>query len=281
MRRKHLENLVVLAALCLVGCGRSIDTGQERVDAADAVVAVSNSYLAAVARELLGADVPLTVLAEPGMCPGHFDMRPSQVRQAASCRVVLRFDFQQSLDARFQAAGGRLPRIIAVTVPGGMCEPASYVAACRQAADALVTEGLVPRDVADQRLADVARRMEELAGWTHQQIEAAGLAGTPVLTSRHQAAFCGLLGLKVAATFPVADTAVLSEIDQAVQQGRAAGIRLIVANRPEGRQAADALADQFQARVVVFDNFPAAKEPDAFERLVRGNVAALVEAARP
>jgi len=281
MRRKRLENLIVLAVLCLVGCGRSIDTGQERSDEPDAVAAVSNSYLAAVAREFLGAEVPLAVLAEPGMCPGHFDMRPSQVRQAASCRVVLRFDFQRSLDARFQAASSRPPRIVAVTVPGGMCEPASYVAACRQTADALVAEGLVPRDVADQRIADVAARMEELAGWARQQLEAAGLAGTPVLTSRHQAAFCGLLGLKVAATFPVADTALLSEVDAAAKQGREAGIRLIVANRPEGRQAADALADQFQARVVVFDNFPTGQEPDAFERLVRGNVAALVEAARP
>jgi len=293
MRQLSFLAAVLLVAVVLAGCGPSFeaagregpspqgvsaakDTGDEEVDGA---VGASNSFLAAVARDLLGNDAPLVVMAKPGMCPGHFDIRPSQVRQAAACRVVLRFDFQKSLDARFQSTAARQPRVVEVDVAGGLCEPKSYVAACRQVAEVFVAEGLLSRETADPRLADVTARMDELDRWAREQIQKAGLADAPVLASRHQAAFCCGLGLKVAAEFPSADTAGMSEIDQSVKQGREAGVRLIVANLPEGRQAADALAERFQAKVVVFGNFPMANDPQAFEQLVRDNVMALVQTA--
>jgi hypothetical protein len=123
--------------------------------------------------------------------------------------------------------------------------------------------------------------MEDLDASLRAQVEAAGLAGLRVLASRHQAAFCQRLGLQVVSTFPAADVALPSEIAGAVQQGQASGVEWIIANVPEGRQAADALADRFGAGVVVFGNFPDAQGTDSFDRLVRGNLALLVEATQP
>ncbi len=285
MLKKSLPCIALLLFLSIVGCGHSsevaVPTDTDTVGDGAAAIAVSNSYLAAATREVLGERTPLVTLAEPGMCPGHFDLRPSQVRQALNCRVLIRFNFQASLDARFQAAGTRPPRIVSVAVAGGLCEPASFVAACRQIAEALVDAGLLTQEQGDERIAVASRRMEELEGWARCQVEKAGLVAMRVLASQHQAAFCRWLGLDVVGTFPAADTTVPSQIDQAVEQGKKAGIRLIVANLPQGRQAADALADRFGAKVVVFGNFPETDEPQAVDQLIRGNVTRLVDAARP
>ncbi len=62
---------------------------------------------------------------------------------------------------------------------------------------------------------------------------------------------------------------------------RTGQVQLIIANRPEGRQAADALADRFGAQVIVFDNFPDGHGRDSFDRLVRTNVEQLVKAVQP
>jgi len=241
------------------------------------LIAVSSSYLAAALRDLLGEDVTLLVLAEPGMCPGHFDLRPSQVAQLRACALLARFDFQQSLDARL--ADGAT-QVVAVSVPGGMCVPASYQEVCRQLADVLVAQQRLSQSQADRQLAAVAERMKHLADWCHAQIDAAGLRDQPVLCSGHQAAFCRSLGLSVAATFSAADTAQASQIDQAVKQGEKAAVRLVIANRPEGRQLADALADRLQAKVLVFGNFPNGQTAHSFDRLVRDNLELLTEAAR-
>jgi len=247
--------------------------------AASAPVAVSSPYLEAAVRDVLPKDVPLIRLAGPAMCPGHFDMRPSQISDLAKCRLLVRFDFQQALDEKLGQRGGNSLPSLAVKVPGGMCEPESYASVCRQIADHFVSAGKLNQREADDRLAHVAQRAESLKRTATQKIDAARLRDTPVLASRHQAAFCRWLGLRVAATFSGSDTAGTREIDQAVTAGETAKVGIIIANEPEGRKLADALADRLHAKVVVFGNFPEPDQEHAFDVLVQRNVAALLAVA--
>jgi len=78
-------------------------------------VAVTNSMFECAVVDLAGDDAAIMRLAEPGMCPGHFDMRPSQVESLRGCRVLLRLDFQQSLDGKLVGVSGGGLRI---TEPG-------------------------------------------------------------------------------------------------------------------------------------------------------------------
>ncbi len=272
----------VSAAAILGGCdgakqaatspeARAIAAGTASIDP----VAVSSPYLEAAIRDVLLTDVPLIRLAGPAMCPGHFDMRPSQISDLARCRFLVRFDFQQALDEKLGQRGGNSPSSLAIQVPGGMCEPESYTSVCRQIADHFVSLGELKAAEADDRLAQVAGRMASLSHQVTERIDAMGLRGTPVLASRHQAAFCGWLGLRVVATFSGSDTAGTREIDRAVTGGETANVGLIIANEPEGRRLADALADRLHAKVAVFANFPAPGQDNAFDALVLRNIAAL------
>jgi len=279
--------LAFALAAVLSGCGGwdspSGTDDARQVDAARAEcapIATSNTYLASAVRSVMGDRAALLVLAEPGMCPGHFDLRPSQLRRLRSCDLMLRFDFQQSLDSRLGGLDDS-PRVVAVRVPGGMCEAESYISACRQVAAALTDAGLISQAEAEPRLAKIARRMDQLSDWARTRLKLAGLEGAPVLSSGHQAAFCRRLGVNVVGTFSAADTATPGQIDAAVKQGDEAGVRFVIANLPEGRQLADALAGRLGAKVVVFGNFPALGEAQAFDELFRHNVNALLEVAKP
>ena len=243
-------------------------------------VATSTAYLASAVRDLLGDGLRIVTLAGPGMCPGHFDIRPSSIQQLRDCRLVLRFDFQGALDRQFRAGDRPELPIIPIALPGGMCTPATYLAACRQVADALVAADLAERAAADEKLADMEKRLAALADWARQQVADAQLAGAPVVTSGHQADFCQFLGLDVVALFSAPDRARMSEVNQAIRDGQSAG--LVIANLPEGTDMADALADRLGARMVVFGNFPdEASHGGRFDELVRDNVRRLVEASAP
>ncbi len=257
-------------ALFVPGCRKPADP---------APVAVTNSLLECAARDLLGPDTPVLCLAEPGMCPGHFDVRPSQVEALRRCRVLLRLDFQKSLDGRLSSATDQGLRIVEVRIAGGLAEPDSYLAACRQTADALVAAGLLERSAADARLSEIAARVRRLADACRERL--APLQDTPVLTSSHQEAFCRWLGLRVAGTFTGADSAGVGQINDAIRLGEQAGAKLVIANLPEGRRVADALAEHLGAKVVVLGNFPAAREGGpSFDELLLRNVNALAEATR-
>lgn len=251
---------------------------REPVDEPGASVAATNSMLECAAVDLLGDGTSVLRLAEPGMCPGHFDVRPSQVEQLRRSRVLLRLDFQKSLDAKLRGPVEAGLGIAEVRVPGGLCNPESYLVACRQTADALVEADLLDRVTADARLGEIERRIAETADRCRRRVE--DLKGTPVVASGHQAAFCRWLGLDVVATFSGADTAGTGQIDLAIRRGEQAGATLVIANLPEGRRVADALAQRLDGQVVVFGNFPAlGSRHSSFDDLLGDNVATLVEAA--
>ena len=266
----------LLLCLALLGC--------QRTDApAGAVkVATTTSYLEAAARDLLGENLSVLRLAEPGTCPGHFDMRPSQVTELRQCRALLRFDFQKALDAKLGGADTNQPYIGEISIRRGMGLPDSYLAACRQTADHFAALGLLTRTNADARLHAVASRLEALTRDATNRVAQAGLAGRPVIASGHQRDFCEWLGLKVAASFRAADTASISEIEEAIRAGKLAQIKLVIANLPEGRRTADALGERLQAKVVVFENFPALRNGQvSFDEMLSANLAALLNAAAP
>jgi len=264
------------AALCLMlaavtGC-------RGRAQQQSPKIVATNSYLQCAVRDLMGDDTPVATLAGPGMCPGHFDIRPSQVEQVRRARLVLRFDFQKSLDAKLAPTANDAHKIAEVRLAGGLCEPDSYLSACRQVAEALVQAGFLETTEAHRRIGRIGQRIDALARSCRSKT--APLKGTAVLSSVHQEAFCRWLGLSVVATFSAADTAGVGQVDRAVRQGDQAAVRFVIANKPEGRKLADALAQRLGAKVVVFDNFPAVDaDGHPFDQLLEGNVERLLEAA--
>jgi len=268
----------VCLAVTLTACGRSDAPRDSSTTRGAFRIAVSNSYLEAAVGDLLNSREPLYRLAEPGSCPGHYDIRPSQVSDLRQCRVLLRFDFQKSLDAKLKNLTNGGLHICEIHIPGGLCVPSSYLAACRQIADMLVADQMAGRAELDDRLGEIERRVEAKSAWCLDQMARAGLTGRSVVCSGHQAAFCGWLGLKVAATFRGADTASVQEVEEAIREGESSGVVAVIANLPEGRRMADALGQRLNARVVVFGNFPMMQdEGPAFDALLTSNTAALLE----
>ena len=267
---------VLLLTLALAGCRRP------ETPARGPKIATTTSYLEAVVRDLLGDNVSVVRLAEPGTCPGHFDMRPSQVVEMRQCRALLRFDFQKSLDGKISGQGTNQPHVAEVTLRGGMCRTESYLTACRQVAGHLVEMKMLPQTNAEARLQAITIRLNVLARDATNRIARTGLVGAPVIASAHQRDFCEWLGLKVVGSFRASDMASISEIEEAIDAGKVASIKLVIANLPEGCRTADALAEHLKSRVVVFENFPALHHGQvSFDEMFAANLASLLKAAMP
>lgn len=267
---------VALLVLIFAGCRRAVP-GPNGLQ-----IATTTSYLEAAARDVLGEDLAVVRLAKPGACPGHFDIRPSQVAELRQCHTLLRFDFQKSLDAKLAGNGANGPRVAEIVLRGGMCHPDSYLTACRQIADHMVSNNLLARTNADMRLRAITVRLETLSSDVTNRVARAGMLGKPIIASGHQRHFCEWLGLKPVATFRAADTSSISEIEAAIGAGRLAQVKLVIANLPEGRRTADALAERLEARVVVFENFPGLyKGHFSFDAMLKANVEVLLRTISP
>lgn len=268
---------VVLQLLALTGGCRDGSAGTEGRE-----IAVTNSYLEAVVRDLCGSDTAIMCLAPPGMCPGHFDISPAQVRQLGSCRMLLLFDFQQKVEASLsRLKDGGLQMHLVTGLPG-LCVPDVYLSTCREVATLL--SKVYPDRAAEfqTRLGAVEQRLTALGDELRTSVRSAEATGAKVLASNHQAKFAEWLGLEVVATFVGSDIETVSNIDHCLKQAAGQKIRFVVANQQEGTALAGALADRLGAKAVVFSNFPSqADKAMGFDRLLRDNVQGLVAAVSP
>lgn len=256
-------------------------SGCRRQPANNAEIAVTNSYLGAAVVDVCPERTEVFCLAPPGMCPGHFDVSPSQVEQLFNSRLLLLFDFQKQIEvslARVKARG-----VKTAFVPGtdGLCIPRNYRNICSRVRQVLVEQYPERESAFASQFELLETRLRALEKEVPAVIGEAGLAGAPVFVSHRQAAFARWLGLDVAAEFVGSDSETVANLDDCLDMARDREIRFVIANKQEGDVLARSLAERIGARAVVFSNFPSqVAGSGAFERLVRSNVWALTEAAR-
>ncbi len=272
--RVRLAPLLLLAAGLLAGCTED-DDGRPQLG-------VTTSYLECAARDLAGEEFQIVRMLPPGTCPGHFDVTPAMVQRLRECSLLLRFDFQEGLDAKLARLKDQGLRTVPIPAGEGLCVPDTYAETCRAVCAALGEAYPQHQSAYKTRMQSVESRMGSLADKIARTVEKAGLAGAPVVASGHQATFCAALGLEVVATYTGSNMQKLSQLQACIGKGERAGVRCVVATLQEGPQLAEPLAHRLEARTVVFSNFPSMEEGQrTFDALVRANVAALIGESSP
>ena len=264
------------ATAILCGCKPAIDSDEQPE------IAVANSYLHSVVKDICGDQTEVMGLVPPGMCPGHFDISPSQVNRLGGCSVFLLFDFQSRIGDSLSRLKERGLKIRTVECPEGLCLPDTYLAIARSVANTLSQDSPEKRAEYGRRLELIEGRLNDLRAEIHEKMEQSGLMNAKVVASVHQSVFAEWLGLDVVATFAGSDTETPKSINQCLQQAKDEVVRFVIANKQEGTVLAAALSDRLNADVVVFSNFPAGQSsttgmPD-FDGLILENISCLLSA---
>lgn len=238
-------------------------------------ISVTNTYLQSGVRDLTGGRMEVFCLAPPGMCPGHFDMSPEQVQRLLNSRLLFRFDFQGGLDEKLRRMNAQ---IVPIQGRAGLCIPQTYLDTCRDMLSHLTAEFPESESVFTESFKSLESSLSETAQEIQAQMEASGLKGQTVLVSRHQSEFARWLGLEAAAVFEGADSMTPSQIARCLEAGRQNKVQIVIANLQEGTELPRRLAEQLNARLVVFSNFPdpPTEEGSSFVRTLQENAANLM-----
>ena len=275
-KHKYFFLFLLSATVILCGCKPATDQNKQPE------IAVANSYLRCVVKDVCGYQMEVMSLVPPGMCPGHFDISPSQVNQLGGCSVLLLFDFQHKIGDSLSRLKERGLKIRTVECPEGLCLPETYLTIARSVADALSKDNPAKRTEYYNRLELIKNQFDDLSAGIHKKMEQSELIGTKVVTSGHQAVFADWLGLDVVATFAGSDTETPTSINQCLRQAKDKAVRFVIANKQEGTELATALAERLNADMVVFSNFPSGRSDNdstpGFNLLLLENISSLLNA---
>ncbi len=272
--------IVAIAMLNQCGCeqsgnenGNGNGNGNESPE-----IAVTNTYFQAMIADLSQGEKEVMCLTPPGMCPGHFDISPGMVNRLRRCRVLLRADFQQSLDKQLSRVKQDGLSIQAIRALPGLCLPQSYLSSCDEVMKVLVELDPDKQASYRQQSGQIKNRLDQLTFQLKDRIRQASIEKAKVITSTHQADFVRWLGLNVVGTFAGRDAATPGSINACIERASSHKIKFVIANLQGGTELARALAERLNAKMVIFSNFPdKADQPDSFDQLLKNNVAALLE----
>lgn len=265
--------LCVLAALFLLLTGPAPAAATHRLVA-------GTELIADIARDLLPGAVEILTLVPASSCPGHHDMRASDMAFFARAEMVILHAWQRDYPGIPEAMGAaRLPdEALKISANrGSLLVPENQIAASREIAGFLAALPGVDAAALEARLEDRVRRITDLAAACRSTL--APFTGTPALCAFMQEEFTRWTGMDVVAHYGRAEDMSPGMLMALAGKGKKADVLVVVDNLQSGAEAGLPLARELRAAHVAFSNFPRyTPEAPTYESLLRLNTALLHDA---
>lgn len=218
-------------------------------------VVATTEILGDFVRKIAEDRVELFVLIPGGMCPAHYDIRPSDVAAVARAALVLHHGFEPWMENLVKASGSKA---LVIKVGDDWNVPPNAIQQVGIVRDAL--EKILPKDVSavQQNAAAFQKRIEELAGRLLARAHQLNVQEVKVISQVFQAKFVSWLGFHVVGTYPPPERVSAQLFLQLVQLGREQKVALVVDNLQSGVGLGSRLAFEIGAINVVLTNFPGA-----------------------
>lgn len=226
----------------------------EDIDSQPPGIICTTSILAHLTEQIGQNLVSVTTIAPVGMCPAHFDIKPSQIQAVREAKLLISHDFEPWIENLLTSADHTdIERLI---FSGPWNTPAGAIDKIHQITDTLsiqFPENKQQFDIHSQQLVkEINRNGDQLK----IRAEKSGISQLKVIASFHQASFVEWLGLKVIATYPSPEMISTKQYLELLLMGKNEEVDLIVDNLQSGTDFGAKLATDLGATQVVLTNFP-------------------------
>jgi len=276
MRRKFLIGLLMVS---LLGISLTFSScAQPSVD-----IMAGSSLIGNIIQDVADGKMETRTLIPPGVCPGHYDVKPSDIEALANSKALFIHDYQQyfqNVNGAIEAAGNPDLIITVLNVTGNWMVPAVQAEAVGKIAQALGE--IYPEDAAyyqgnaTERVQAILAKGEDVKNTLRE----AGAEGVKVMCAEMQAGFVSWAGFDVVATFGRLEDLSPADVAQLITDAEEAGAALIIDNLQSGSTTLGAsMGPDIEAIPVTISNFPGGLEnTETWEKAIDKNVDLLLEA---
>lgn len=198
----------------------------------------------------------VTAVLPPGQCPGHYDVKLSDIEQIKRADLVVSFKGMPFMDKTGSGGGVRL---LLDTEGRNWMAPDSYVHGLNLLADRLSEYYPEDRDVIMSRKKAVIKEVRAYADSVTRRIGRAGLTGAPILSSSMLKEPLEWLGFHVVGEYGRPEAMSARQIVHLSKIGRENHILFVADNLQSGPDAGKGIADSLGTPHVVLTNYPSEK----------------------
>jgi zinc transport system substrate-binding protein len=279
MKRKILIGVLVLVLVGIVVA--VLVLAQHAQPSAD--IMAGSSFIANIIQDVADGKLEARTIIPPGVCPGHYDVKPSDIKALANSKPLFIHDYQQNfqnVQGAIEAAENPDLIITVLNVTGNWMVPSVQAQAVDKIAQAL--SELDPENAAyyqgnaTERAQAILAKGEEVKN----RLLEAGVEGVKVICADMQEGFVEWAGFDVVATYGRPEDLSPAQMEELVTEAKEAGVALVIDNLQSGSTTLGASMEQdIEAIPVTISNFPGGLEnTETWEKAIDKNVDLLLEA---
>jgi zinc transport system substrate-binding protein len=268
----------ILAALLLAILFTLSSCTQQSVD-----IMAGSSLIANIIQDVAGDKVETRTLIPPGTCPGHYDVKPSDIVALANSKALIIHNYQENFEnitGLIEAAENPDLTVTVINVTGNWMVPAVQAEAVDKIAQALGE--IDPENAAyyEGKAAERAQAILAKGEDVESELQGAGVEGVKVLCAEMQQGFVNWAGFDIVATYGRPEDLSPTDVNQLITDAIEAGVALIIDNLQSGTATLGAAIEQdVEAIPVTISNFPGGFEnTETWEKAIDKNVDLLLEA---
>lgn len=274
--------LIVVSVIVLVGIIVTVlvlaRNTQPSVD-----IMAGSSLIANIIHDVAADKLETRTLIPPGTCPGHYDVKPSDIEALANSKALFIHSFQQNYEnvtGAIETTENADLIITVLNVTGNWMVPEVQAEAVDKIAQALgeidPENATYYEGKATERAQAILAKGEEVA----DRLSAAGIENVKVICAEMQAGFISWVGFNITATFGRPEDITQLQMAALIDQARQAEVALVIDNLQSGSTTLGVSLEQdIEAIPVTVSNFPGGLEnTETWEKAIDKNVDLLLEA---
>jgi len=274
------RNLVpgILAVLLLTIIFMLLSCAQPSAD-----IMAGSSFITNIIQDVADGKVEPRTFIPPGVCPGHYDVKPSDIEALANCKAFFIHNYQQNYEnvtGLIEAAENSDLVITVINITGNWMTPPVQAQAVDKIAQALgeidPENAAYYEGKAEDRVQAVLAKGEEV----EDRLLEAGVEEIKVICAEMQAGFVGWSGFDIVATFGRPEDLTPAQVAQLIGDAQEAGVALVIDNLQSGSATLGAsMGQDVEAIPVIISNFPGGLEnTETWEKAIDKNVDLLLGA---
>ena len=278
MKRKLVPGIVAVLVVILVTFLVRAQHAPPSVD-----IMAGTSLITNIIQDVADGKLEPRTLIPPGVCPGHYDVKPSDIVALANSKALFIHDYQQNfqnINGAIEAAENPDLIVTVINITGNWMTPPVQAEAVDKIAEALgeidPENATYYQEEAAERMQVILDKGEEVEG----RLSDAGVEDVKVICAEMQQGFVRWAGFNVVATFGRPEDLTPAQVGQLIVEAQEAGVALVIDNLQSGSTTLGASMEQdIEAIPVTISNFPGGLEnTETWEKAIDKNVDLLLEA---
>jgi zinc transport system substrate-binding protein len=278
MRRSLRDTLVVVLVVIVAAFIVHAHSAPTSVD-----IMAGSSLISNIVQDVADGRLETRTLIPPGVCPGLYDAKPSDIEALANSKALFIHDYQQNfqnIKGAIEAAENHNLTITVLNVTGNWMVPAVQAEAVSKIAQAL---GEIDPENAAYYAGNATERAQVILAYGDEvknTLQGAGVEGVKVICADMQQGFVEWAGFDVVATYGQPEDLSPAQMDELVTEAKEAGVALVIDNlQSSATTTGEAMAQDIGAIQVTISNFPGGLEnTETWEKAIDKNVDLLLGA---